>query len=565
MQIVMVTGASGFIGRTLCQELIQSGYEVHAYIRRDDAFLERLGVTCVLGNLRDVEQCQKVLKGIDTVVHCAGDPNFGNGAHYKQDNIETSACLIEAAEAQEQSPHLIFVSSIGAVDRDSNDLCEAALTEQSRPAPSSDYGKSKLTVEHALAASKLRHTIIRPSMVVGAGMRPDSHFSKFTSMALSGSPIARMDLPGRFSIIHVQDLARAIVHVMSLKDVSSNLYFCAGEAVSLGDFWRMVHPNKQLVPLGSVQSLCRKAARVLPFQVKSLFLDALVADDSPLQATGWTRQYSAKDALTEVIDAHMAIRDVKQDVPGTCMITGAASGLGKSLALKIGPHRKSLVLVDKDEDGLQALKRILPHASLHHIDLTNAQQIDSMMAKLGEESAPIIEIFACAGLGFRQDFRASAPEQNEAVFAVNVLARLRILLHALPEMSRRHFGRFVVISSSSAFQPLPFMSVYAATNAALLSAVEGISAEVGNSMVKLTVVCPGGMKTGFQHSAGVKVLGGEKLADPDDVADTILHELSKNKTTIVISVRAKIMAIMARILPRKFSLHLWKRLMGQMR
>jgi short-subunit dehydrogenase len=95
--------------------------------------------------------------------------------------------------------------------------------------------------------------------------------------------------------------------------------------------------------------------------------------------------------------------------------------------------------------------------------------------------------------------------------------------------------------------------------------VEGISAEIDDPSVTLMVVCPGGMSTNFQSSAGVKVLGGEKLADPNDVADAVLKSVGSGKTTLVLSARSKAMALLARVIPRRWSVILWKRLMGKMR
>lgn len=562
---VLVTGASGFIGRAVCTALAKGGHEVHAYVRRQDAFLGEKGIRQTVGDLLGCDQFEKAAQGMDAIVHCAGDPTFGNGAHYSRDNVDTSKQVIAAAQAQKIPPRIIFLSSIGAVDRHKTDTCEEPLNERSSPCPTSDYGRSKLQVEQHLAQSGIPYTILRPAMVVGPGMRPDSHFKKFASMALSNSFLSRFDFPGRFSIVHVEDLANAVLHVVNNKDTDKKTFFCAGEAMALGNLWGLVNGQRMLVPLSLPRRIFLKHQRFLPFSARCLLFDALVADDTALQATGWHPMVSGTQALTEMIQHQRALRDAMEDVPGSSVITGAASGLGKALALKIGPHRKSLILLDKDIEGLTALQRDLPHASVFGVDLAETSKVEELMADLEKTHMPIAEVFSCAGLGFRQKFSESTLAQNNAVLAVNVAARLNMLSRVLPGMMRQHFGRFVAISSSSAFQPLPLMSVYAASNAALLSAVEGISAEIDDPSVTLMVVCPGGMSTNFQSSAGVKVLGGEKLADPNDVADAVLKSVGSGKTTLVLSARSKAMALLARVIPRRWSVILWKRLMGKMR
>lgn len=81
----------------------------------------------------------------------------------------------------------------------------------------------------------------------------------------------------------------------------------------------------------------------------------------------------------------------------------------------------------------------------------------------------ITELFACAGIGIKGRMQDISLEGHIRMFQVNVLARIALVSRVMPAMQRRHFGRVVLISSSSAFQPLPYMATYAATNSALLS------------------------------------------------------------------------------------------------
>ena len=74
----------------------------------------------------------------------------------------------------------IFLSSIGAVDRDKKDNCSKELNENSVAVPTTDYGKSKLLIEEFLEKSILETISIRPSLVIGEQMRSNSHFSVFS-------------------------------------------------------------------------------------------------------------------------------------------------------------------------------------------------------------------------------------------------------------------------------------------------------------------------------------------------------------------------------------------------
>jgi short-subunit dehydrogenase len=151
------------------------------------------------------------------------------------------------------------------------------------------------------------------------------------------------------------------------------------------------------------------------------------------------------------------------------------------------------------------------------------------------------------------------------MFAINVLARIALAKTAISSMQKRHFGRVVLISSSSAFQSLPYMATYAATNTALLSIGESWGAEVANDNIQILTVCPGGMQTNFQKNGGVKEIDGEKLMMPDAVVTEIMKGLRQDKKTLMVSFRSFAMSMLARCLPRRLSVKLWCRLMEKMR
>jgi short-subunit dehydrogenase len=156
-------------------------------------------------------------------------------------------------------------------------------------------------------------------------------------------------------------------------------------------------------------------------------------------------------------------------------------------------------------------------------------------------------------------------ESHLKMFHVNVLARLALVCHVMTGMQQRHFGRVVLISSSSAFQPLPYMATYAATNSALLSLGDAWAQEVVQQGVHVMTVCPGGMHTNFQRNAGVREIEGERLMTPEEVADQIITGLKKRRMTLIVSFRSFGMAMLARLLPRKVSVYLWYQLMEKMR
>ena len=557
----LITGASGFIGFELAKKLIQEDWQVSAIVRRTDPMLEQLGVDVVIGDLLDEKLQQRMQICFDVVFHCAGDAKFGNGPQYQHSNVEITKQVLALTKSVNSEAKFILLSSIGAVDRNWSDDCTQPLDESTACHPTTDYGQSKQEAERLVVESGLRYTIIRPTMVVGEGMRTNSHFRQFAKMALSHHPLNFFSLPGSFSIIDVRDLVAGMIHVAEHDQADNELYFAAGSPMTLGDFFTMVNPKRRRLPL----SVPRFIRRFMPFKLKALFASCLVASDQKLRDIGWQPNFTAEDALLPMIEVEKALSDIVRVPVGQTVITGAGSGLGRAIALRLAPMRENLLLLDKDKQALSQLKAEIPHARCHQIDLSNQDEIESFLKADSWTTHPISELFMCAGIGYRGDFSSLHNDAHQRTFSVNLLARVSMMSAVLDQMMKRKFGRILIVSSSSAFQPLPLMASYAASNAALLMLGEAVAHEVRPYGVHVQIACPGGMKTNFQRSANVKEIEGEKLMLPEEVADHILNGFSSGKTTLLISSRTKMMALMARILPRSISVKLWAHLMGRLR
>jgi short-subunit dehydrogenase len=559
--LIAVTGATGFIGRRLCARLRELGSAVRALTRREDAGLYGLGVDTRVVDLLNPADLSTALKDCRAIIHCAANPSFGNGPHYQRDNVDTTRTMLQAVRPD--IDRFVLLSTIGAVDRAQADDCAEPLNEFSLPHPSSDYGRSKLQCEAMLKNSGLPFSIIRPAMVVGGDMRADSHFAVFARMALRRSPFARINWPGTMSVIHVDDLVEAIIHCATVPAARNRTFFCAGDPVGIGDYFRHVNPNCAAIPIRWALSPFRPLAARLPFQIKALLLPALTATDQALRETGWSPTRTGLAALREVVARERARCDPALDPGGLTLITGAASGLGQAFAQALAPVRNSLLLVDRDAEGLARMAAAHPKCRTVVVDLADRAELDRFLDSLAGED--VSELYACAGIGARGTVKELGLDVQQKVFEINLLTRLAMAHRLIGPMSARRLGRVVFVSSSSAFQPLPYMAAYAASNSALLSLGEAWGAELGRSGVHLLTVCPGGMKTNFQQSSGVKELEGEKLMPPEEVARQTLMALRSNRLSVAISLRSKAMSLAARVLPREVSARLWMRLMEKMR
>lgn len=564
-----ITGIGGFIGLELCKHLIEQGHTVTGLVHKNiPPELAGYPVRLIQADLLEPHLYAAALHECEVLVHLAGNPKFGNGKQYEVENVTTTKALLDVAASDAgKLQRFIFVSTIGAIDRAAADGCEKPLDEAQDAFPSSDYGKSKLKCEGQISRSGLPYTILRPTLVVGGKMRFGSHVAVFSRQAIQRKLFSRLNWPGEISVIHVADLAKSIIAVAESEQATNQVYFAAGETISIGQIMRMANPSLRQIPLDWFASMLKPLVRFIPFSIKALLYPALTASDSKLQHTGWRCTVSLDEALQEVI-AREKSRVVAKAAPGGwCLISGAASGLGSELAKLLHAHGRKLILVDRNEEGLQHLLPDAKDVLRISTDLSDwaATRTKLETALPAQPEHQITELFLCAGFGLRGEINRLSGSAQAGMFHVNVLSRLQLAKQALPQMITNQFGRIVYVSSSSAYQPLPYMGVYAASNAAVLLMGEALAYENRDNGIEVLTVCPGGMSTNFQKAAGVKEIEGEKLMSPQRAAQIIVNSLGKNRIVIMPGFRSFAMSLAARVLPRKLSLYLWGKLMAMAR
>jgi nucleoside-diphosphate-sugar epimerase len=204
--MMLVTGATGFIGRRLVAALGRAGEPTRCFVRpgsRDDE-LRALGVDIVVGDLRDADACRGAVRGVDAVIHLAGlglarlheDPAF---------NVEGTRALVHAvAEGARMlrsgaPPRFVFLSSI-----------KAGLPADGR-ATSDPYAASKRAAEGVVldAAPPLAATIVRAPLVYGPGDR--NLLPVFRAAAAGLLPNLRGPGVPSFHALFVDDLVRSLL------------------------------------------------------------------------------------------------------------------------------------------------------------------------------------------------------------------------------------------------------------------------------------------------------------------------------------------------------------------
>jgi nucleoside-diphosphate-sugar epimerase len=168
--VILVTGATGFLGRNLCPYLVERGHRLRALVRTssDVAFLRGLGVELVYGDVRDPDAALRAVQGCRRVIHAAGKFRFwGRYRDFFATNVQGTANILAAA-ARFQVERLIYVSTIAVVGAPRADQ---VLDESVRCTPQDEYQQTKLEAE-ALVLSyhrerRLPVIVLRPGAYYG--------------------------------------------------------------------------------------------------------------------------------------------------------------------------------------------------------------------------------------------------------------------------------------------------------------------------------------------------------------------------------------------------------------
>jgi nucleoside-diphosphate-sugar epimerase len=221
---VLVTGASGFIGRHLVPDLVSRGHDVIASSRQPLNFSAPVQ-SVLIGDLSAGIDWAPLVREVDVVVHLAAIAHRGDdipAATY--DRINRQAAVDLARVAADAGTRLIFISSIAAQTPPS---WPEVISEASECRPSGAYGLSKLQAEQEIAALGMRHVIIRPTLVYGQGAK--GNIRRLSQLARMPLPLPFRGLNNQRSLLAVENLVTAIAILIG-REVERETFIVADEA-----------------------------------------------------------------------------------------------------------------------------------------------------------------------------------------------------------------------------------------------------------------------------------------------------------------------------------------------
>jgi UDP-glucose 4-epimerase len=301
MTRILVTGASGFVGRAVCRRLVEAGYAVRAIHGRRRA---PAGTEAWQSDLATVSDWGPMLDDVAAVVHLAGlahtPVSAVDRAALRTLNVDVTHRLARAVE--QTGIHLVFISSakvLGATGR---------FTDTSPAAPPDAYAESKWAAEQALTALPgLDYVILRPPLVYGPGV--GANFHKLLKLMDASLPLPFASVAAQRSLIGVDNLADAILRCLTSAAPNRRAYLVADNSpLALPDLLRAIAVALQRrawlfpCPTTALAGLARLSGQA--GLVERLLTD-LVVDDSEFRiAHGWEAPTSFAEGLAATCAAY---------------------------------------------------------------------------------------------------------------------------------------------------------------------------------------------------------------------------------------------------------------------
>ena len=231
------------------------------------------------------------------------------------------------------------------------------------------------------------------------------------------------------------------------------------------------------------------------------------------------------------------------------LITGASSGIGRDMARVLSKKGYDLVLVARDEEKLNEVKKELQQNNVK-VETIVADLTSEEKCKEIHKNVPNVDILINnAGFGDCGNFTKTSLDKEIKIIETNIIAYHILAKLYLVDMKAKGSGKILNVASIAGFMPGPLMATYYATKAYIVRLSEGIREELKKekSNVQIGILCPGPVKTNFNKVANV--VFHMRQADSQKVAEYAIKKLEQGKFYIVPGLDIKLAKIGAKLAP----------------
>lgn len=222
----------------------------------------------------------------------------------------------------------------------------------------------------------------------------------------------------------------------------------------------------------------------------------------------------------------------------TVVVTGAAGGIGRALALRCASEGARVAATDIQHEPLQ---RVADELGAGHLavaaDVTDEEALGALISRVESELGPVEVFFANAGVAIGEDPVSTPDEVWDLAFGVNIRAHILAARRLLPGWLERGEGYFVATASAAGLLTQIGSAPYAVTKHAAVAFAEWLSVTYGDQGIRVSCLCPMGVRTamlqGEDHLSHRVVKAAGAVLEPDEVADAVVDAIDAERFLIL--------------------------------
>jgi NAD(P)-dependent dehydrogenase (short-subunit alcohol dehydrogenase family) len=220
------------------------------------------------------------------------------------------------------------------------------------------------------------------------------------------------------------------------------------------------------------------------------------------------------------------------------VVTGAAGGIGRALIRRLSEEgARALVAADRDLAGARAVADLLGGLAVE-LDAGRESSVRALIAEATAANGPIDIFISNAGVPGAMGGPEAEDDSWDEAWRVNVMAHVWAARALLPEMVERGEGYLINTASAAGLLTQVSSLVYSVTKHAAVSLAEWLAIEYGDSGVRVSCICPQGVRTpmldlAMEEPAGAAALAAGGLIEPEDVADAVIVGIRDERMLIL--------------------------------
>ncbi len=244
------------------------------------------------------------------------------------------------------------------------------------------------------------------------------------------------------------------------------------------------------------------------------------------------------------------------------VITGASSGMGREFVLQLAREKQfdEIWVIARRTERLEALRdEVSVPIRPISLDLTREESIDAYRALLEEVKPTVSVLVNASGFGSFGEFSQMDPETMYRMIDLNCKAYVGMTYATLPYLCEG--SEVYQLDSLSSFQPVPYICVYGATKAFILSFSRALNVELKKRKIRMMAVCPGWVRTEFFDHAVTDdtITYYNKFFTPTEVITRALRDMKRGKDVSVCGFSIRAQVLLTKLLPHRLVMKIWCR------